>query len=83
MADVDATTPAFGPGEAAPLHSSEGHAEDVNNDGYTDWVSHYRIEEVAVTAGDTELCLTGDTLDGIPFEGCDTVEVFAPPSGLH
>ena len=73
VTDVDATTPAFGPGEAAPLHSSGGHAEDVNGDGYTDWVSHYRIEEVAVAAGDTELCLTGETLDGIRFEGCDAI----------
>jgi hypothetical protein len=73
VADVDTTTLAFGPGEAAPLHSSGGHAEDVNDDGYTDWVSHYRIEEVEVAAGDTELCLTGETLDGIPFEGCDTI----------
>jgi len=73
VADVDATTLAFGPGEAAPLHSSGGHAEDVNDDGYTDWVSHYRIEEVEVAAGDTELCLTGETLDGIPIEGCDAI----------
>ena len=73
MADVDATTLAFGPGEAAPLHSSGGHPEDVDDDGYTDWISHYRIEEVAVAAGDTELCLTGATLDGIPIEGCDAI----------
>ena len=73
VADVDVTTLVFGPGEAAPRHSRGGHAEDVNDDGYTDWVSHYRIEEVAVAAGDTELCLTGETLDGIPFEGCDDI----------
>ena len=64
---------AFGPGEAAPLHSSGGHAEDVNDDGYTDWVSHYRIEELGVAAGDTELCLIGATLDRIPIEGCDAI----------
>ena len=73
VADVDATTLAFGPGEAAPLHSSGGHPEDVNDDGFTDWVSHYRIEEVAVAAGDTEICLTGETLDGIPIGGCDAI----------
>jgi CubicO group peptidase (beta-lactamase class C family) len=73
VADVDATTMAFGPGEATPVHRSGGHPEDVNDDGYTDWISHYRIEEVAVAAGDTEFCLTGETLDGIPFEGCDAI----------
>jgi hypothetical protein len=73
VADVDATTLTFGPGEIAPLHSSGGHAEDVNDDGYTDWVSHYRIEEVEVATGDTELCLTGEALNGIPFQGCDAI----------
>jgi hypothetical protein len=28
---------------------------------------------VGVAAGDTELCLTGETFDGIPFEGCDVI----------
>ena len=73
VTDIDATTLAFGPGEAAPIHSSGGHAVDVNDDGYTDWVSHYRIEEVGAAAGDTELCVTGETLDGTPFEGCDAI----------
>jgi hypothetical protein len=73
VGDIDATTLAFGPGEAAPAHRSGGHPEDVNGDGYTDWVSHYRIEEVAVAVGDTELCLTGEALDGTPIEGCDAI----------
>jgi hypothetical protein len=73
VADVDVTTLAFGPGDATPVHSSGGHAEDVNGDGLIDLVSHYRTEEVAVAVGDTELCVTGTTLDGIPFEGCDAI----------
>jgi hypothetical protein len=76
VADIDATTLAFGSSAAPPAHNAGGHWEDVNDDGLTDLVSHYRTEETGIAFGDTEACVTGETLDGLPFEGCDSVEVF-------
>jgi hypothetical protein len=85
--DVDVTSLAFGPDGAAPTHDLTDpvqwaeHLSDVNEDGLLDLLSHYSTQETGIAMGDEEACLTGETLDGIPLEGCDAIATQTPGKG--
>jgi hypothetical protein len=78
VADVDASTLAFGPGGARVAHRNGPHPKDANHDGIPDLLAHFLTEEAGIAPGDEEACVTGELLDGTPFEGCDAVRTVPP-----
>jgi hypothetical protein len=81
VADVDVTMLAFGPSGAPFDHSQGPHFEDSNGDGFTDLMAHFRIEETGIAFSDRIACLSGETLDGTPFRGCDAVRTVPDMDG--
>jgi hypothetical protein len=73
VADVDATSLAFGPDAAAPADRHGPHFADVNGDGLTDFVSFYRVRETGISFGADMACVSGETFDGRAFQGCDDI----------
>jgi hypothetical protein len=72
VADIDVTRLTVGIDDALPAIVGRRH-RDVNADGFPDLLSYFRIAETGIEIGDTEACLNGETLDGTPFSGCDTI----------
>lgn len=77
VGDVDLASLRFGPGAAQP-DGPESHA-DINRDGEPDLILRFATVATGLQPGDSQACLTGDTLDGTTFQGCDTVVVVGPP----
>jgi O-glycosyl hydrolase len=71
--EIDLSTLRCGPGGARPVHRSGGHFGDVNDDGVTDLIAHFEVNEVGLGVGDEAICAMGNTFAGRSFEGCDAI----------
>jgi len=69
-ATVDPETVVFA--GASPKHYA---LEDVDGDGDYDLILHFKTQETDIQPGDTEACLIGQTYDGLPIVGCDSVRI--------
>ncbi len=58
---------------AGVAHRNGPHVKDTNHDGIDDLLAHFLTEETGIAMGDEEACVTGELLDGTPFEGCDAI----------
>jgi outer membrane protein assembly factor BamB len=75
VADVDITTLSFG-GLAVRMRGKKGPIcgyEDSNDDGIQDLVCHFEDDPSAWSVGSDSATLSGELLDGSPFEGSDSI----------
>ena len=70
---MDVATLSFGPDAAGVAHPRGPHFDDLDGDGLLDMILHHRVADTGLSVDDVEVCLNGETIDGMPFEGCDDV----------
>ena len=69
---VDPLSVRFGPNGAAEEHG-RAHFEDVDRDGFSDMVLHFRQPETGIACHQTLATLTGSTFDGVLIKGTDFI----------
>jgi hypothetical protein len=76
---IDHTTVTFEGASESHINKKTGeprrHEGDVDNDGDIDLVFHFRLGDTSLTCASTEGTLTGETFDGMPIEGSDSVRM--------
>ncbi|MFC1570038.1 hypothetical protein ACFL4L_07365 [bacterium] len=74
---VDHTTVTFEGASEMHVNKKSGelsrHTEDVDGDGDTDLVFHFRFSDTGIECGDEEAILTGLTFEGQKIEGSDHI----------
>ncbi len=85
VTQLDVASLAFGPDGAGPIAGTPEDPfpkiEDVNGDGFDDLVVLFELAETGIALGDTEVCVTGETVEGVSLAECDTVEVVESSGG--
>jgi len=59
----------------AVLAHSDGHIEDVNDDGYPDFMGHFATQDAGFTSDDEYGWFVGETTDGESIAGRDMVQI--------
>jgi hypothetical protein len=77
--EIDLDTLGFGPADAEPRKI---RIRDLDHDGFEDLLVKFRVRDTGIEAGDEEACLYGETLTGVPFEGCDHVRTVGRRQGF-
>ena len=74
--EVDRESLTFGrTGDEDSLAFCNPSAEDINYDGYYDLVCHFYTQSAGFVCGDEWGYLKGQTVDGVPIEGSDSVRI--------
>ena len=68
-ASVDGSSLAFGPRGAGILHLTGPHKKDVDGDGRTDVLVHFRTDETGIVCEQSSATLIGQTTGGAPISG--------------
>lgn len=64
----------FGPNEILEAHG-KGHSEDIDKDGKNDLILHFKTQGAGIKKTDSQICLSGELVDGSLFLGCDKVKI--------
>jgi WD40-like Beta Propeller Repeat len=76
VASVNRTTLTFGrTGSENSLYRCDTTTQDVNGDGLPDLICRFTVAATAVLQGDTTAILRFKSVDGISFEGRDSIKV--------
>jgi PKD repeat protein len=75
---VDGTTVMFAGASPAHDHSDPlvvaNHLQDVDGDGYIDYIFHFKVQDTNISSGNPSAMLTGSTLGiQVPISGTDSI----------
>ena len=75
--NINANSIKLGLGQATPLFKRK-FLIDYDKDGDKDAILFFKIKDIKIKPGDEELCLIGETTEGMKFKDCDKIQVYIP-----